>query len=1009
MNKGKHILIDKNLLEKNDDLKQVLKRGINAAESINGLNEQDKNKVANFLASPEVEMTIRQIISLNLSEETSKNVGLANIRKEFIALFSFFNGTKDSNFEDLGNHLLDAIIDGCCKSLDIMMDKGILSGHEAKSVFRYRSLLDEITNIEKNLALLCSLNQQKLDIQTIIDFETKYRRQVVHRHGTITPPNFDRAIKIPINDLYVRPNFNRISNMKDEDYRSLRMEDLLLSANRIVILGTPGGGKSTFANKLCYDLATNYLDRLFANRLITPILITLRDYGSQKKEQLCSIFQFIESTINSRYQIQPLNGVIEYMLLNGRLLVIFDGLDELLDTSYRQEISNDIESFCILYPSVPIIVTSREIGYEQAPLDKIIFEVFRLSPFNEDQVKQYANNWFNIDTDLTFEQRNWKIESFLEESEIVADIRSNPLMLALMCNIYRGENYIPKNRPDIYEKCAIMLFDRWDKSRNIKALQKIEELEAHIKPMMMYLAHWIYTHGSLQSGVTEKILVTKAADYLFGKRFEDRDEAENAASKFIEFCKGRAWVFTDIGTTKDGESLYQFTHRTFLEYFTAAHLVRINPIPEKLEVFLLPRILNQEGDMVAQLSVQIINKNVEGAADQLFMAFIQKSEGNYKGTWNSLSFIARCLEFIVPSPKVTRCVTELYIDKWIEWGLTELKSREKKVVNLVPSQNSAKILTYLLSASFENRKIIMDSIDKKFIKFIEDGSVKEKQLILEILSNVLTFLRIQNSRKKKSIEVPESWKMMETRLLSSYYEKFFKLSRNNNNICQDLLHLDRITIEHLIKYHGLKSLFSKRYLFMSPNSTRPPIIDQLIEFLKNYPYLKSNQEALIESRLHMLQGIGIYFLENTPVLTPEILLDTKSIGKDTDFLIEYRHFYPRSYNESTNTGHFKKKKVIRSSDALLESPKVLFGIFILFALIFERYEKEFKKDEMTEDILKLIYNEFIFFGSIEKLLNARLGVINIDSAKNEMGKLCFERKQIMFITDWISRDINILS
>ena len=40
-------------------------------------------------------------------------------------------------------------------------------------------------------------------------------------------------------------------------------------------------------------------------------------------------------------------------------------------------------------------------------------------------------------------------------------------MLGLMCNLYRIDGYIPRNRPEIYEKCSVMLFERWDKSRGI--------------------------------------------------------------------------------------------------------------------------------------------------------------------------------------------------------------------------------------------------------------------------------------------------------------------------------------------------------------------------------------------------------------------------------------------------------------------------------------------------------------------------------------------------------------
>lgn len=118
-----------------------------------------------------------------------------------------------------------------------------------------------------------------------------------------------------------------------------------------------------------------------------------------------------------------------------------------------------------------------------------------------------------------------------------------------------------------------MLFKRWDKGRGIRYLLPFE---AHIEPAMMYLAHWIYSDGIRQSGVTEGRITAATADYLQNRQYDDRDEAEFAAGAFVEFCRGRAWVFTDTGTTQTGERLYQFTHRTFLEYFTAAYLVRVH-------------------------------------------------------------------------------------------------------------------------------------------------------------------------------------------------------------------------------------------------------------------------------------------------------------------------------------------------------------------------------------------------------------------------------------------------
>jgi predicted NACHT family NTPase len=119
----------------------------------------------------------------------------------------------------------------------------------------------------------------------------------------------------------------------------------------------------------------------------------------------------IEKMAGSVYQVEPPVGAIEYLLLNGRLLVIFDGLDELLDTSYRQQISANIESFSRSYPATPIPVTSREVGYDQVPLDPDFFEAFRLAPFDEPQVADYVEKWFRRDTGLSDGERAVKRES----------------------------------------------------------------------------------------------------------------------------------------------------------------------------------------------------------------------------------------------------------------------------------------------------------------------------------------------------------------------------------------------------------------------------------------------------------------------------------------------------------------------------------------------------------------------------------------------------------------------
>jgi predicted NACHT family NTPase len=392
----------------------------------------------------------------------------------------------------------------------------------------------------------------------------------------------------------------------------------------------------------------------------------VREYAAVKREKDLSIVQFIDSQASSRYQVPTTPETIEYLLLSGNLSVIFDGLDEVLDPQSRREVACDIESFCNLFRQVPVLITSRTVGYDQAPLDARRFDVLAIEDFDTGRVTEYARKWFTVYGDLATSEVGDVVDNFMTESIVARDIRSNPLMLALICNLYRGEHYIPRNLAELYEKCSLMLFDRWDRFRGTRPSLPFEH---HVFPTMNYLAQWMYWGGGGGTAVSEGRLVDAAVEYLYPTRFLDRDEARSAATQFIAFCKGRAWVFSEVGCKESGEGIYQFTHRTFLEYFAACYLVRTYVTSKDLAKRLLVDIKDGNLQVVAQLAIQMHGRNFDSGADQLMMEFMRDSRSaDGKRKWDSLLFLARLLGVLIPSAKVTRGITERILQTSIEEG-----------------------------------------------------------------------------------------------------------------------------------------------------------------------------------------------------------------------------------------------------------------------------------------------------------------------------------------------------
>jgi len=962
------------LVRQDAELSTTLQKAAAAVARSARLSGQGRaEKLRTFLCSPDVEAIVRQIFASEMGSDEPVSY-TEPLKAAFTASLSLYLGQDVTPVSGVADELFGDLVNGCKRALTAATEKGSLGAHEALSVFRHRIIVDELAGLQKNLDLLTA--SKKPNLQAILTFEKRYRQQVGVRHRFIIPPHFDAARKVPIDDIYVASNFFTSPNRKGEEPKPVKVSDFLACAYRDVLLGNPGGGKSTLAQKLCHDLATKYDERLYAGRQVTPVLVIVREYGARKKTSNCSIVEFIEETANSRYLVRPPQGAFEYLFLNGRTIVVFDGLDELLETSYREEISGDIEAFCDLYPALPVLVTSREVGYEQAPLDDKRFTIYRLSPFDEGQVSDYARKWFAVDKDLSPDEQEQKSRAFLEESRIVPDLRGNPLMLGLMCNIYRGENYIPRNRPEVYEKCATMLFERWDKSRGIFVPQA---MEAYIKPAMQYLAHWIYSDEALQGGVTEDGLIAKASEYLQEWRFDNLPEAEKAAREFIEFCKGRAWVFTDTGTTKEGGRLYQFTHRTFLEYFTAAYLVRTKRTPEELGAFLRPKISTREWDVVAQLAFQIQNNNIQGAGDELLNDTISEAKKTMSAEGlHLLSFAARCLEFLVPRPKTARELAAVCLDRCMDWRLEQSRQDEKTA-----GAGALEIFPALVLCAAENRSTVSNVVQAALINRINNGEERESVLAVDLGMHLTWFIGWGNGRQMVPRDVRDFWHEVSNQIYQACSKRIESLARSHFLPCNEAFQRQRITAEELLKWHGTGEFYQgepsaifPRYWPLSPAQT--------LLHMATFSSSPSMDAPGQRWEVSQLRDIG-RILSTYP--TPWVVREhDRAIG------------FPSWVLE------LPKKERNRSKRRLALDPNAMFGAFLTAAPLFEAIDEwEIRRLAQTLRTTKVP-----LFVSLGPLLLARIGQAEPSAAGRAIKQAEFSTTQRDLIERWIRKQLSFV-
>ncbi len=445
--------------------------------------------------------------------------------------------------------------------------------------------------------------------------EGNLRRHGALRYGRLTVPDLTAYAHVAIDDLYVPTPV-----VLDDEPPPTLYDRLIPSTFRVVILGHPGAGKSTLAQKICFDLCA---DRTALQNGSRPVglLVQLRRIGgemSNRSAPMQALLDAIERVIDSELQLPVDRPALERMLAAGRLVPVFDGLDELPTPHDRRAVRDGLEQFAERYPEAPIIVTARITGYDHARLGSLRFRHGRITDLEEPQIRAYAERWFRL-TSPDRDQADLLAAAFLSESSTVADLRRSPLMLSLLCALYRGDGFLERSRAGVYERAALLLFTQWDRLRGVEA----PRLQPWFRSALRLIAWELLT--TLAEGIGRERAVELIVDHFEVTQHEGRATAAADAEALLEFCVGRSWVFTEFGVTSGGTAIFQFTHRTFLEYFAAEHIVVDRP-SDRRACDMLDR-LRAGDEMVPTLCVHLLDQRYEGGATRIMNELRELASG----------------------------------------------------------------------------------------------------------------------------------------------------------------------------------------------------------------------------------------------------------------------------------------------------------------------------------------------------------------------------------------------
>ncbi|PAX52187.1 NACHT domain-containing protein [Brunnivagina elsteri] len=397
--------------------------------------------------------------------------------------------------------------------------------------------------------------------------------------------------------------------------------------SKLRVLGKPGVGKTTFLQYLAIQCNQG----VFAANQV-PIFISLRDFAEDSiVTNEFSLLNYIRSYFLTSGISNP--SVIETLLLSGRVLLLLDGMDEVLNQQSNAVLS-EIRRFSDKYHKNQLVSTCRTASQR---LGLRGFTDVEIAPFTSEQIRAFAQKWFVAFSKTNIKNGQAQSAEFIQKLDLPENwqfrqLVVTPLFLHLACWVFHGQEKFPTKRTDFYKKGLDLLLGKWDEARGI---ERDDVYRGFLLPQKLKLLSQIAaaTFEQGQYFFEQRIVEQYIGDYIQNLTDVPMDVEElqiesEAALKTIEAQHGLL--------AERARGIFSFSYLAFQEYFTARKIVASYNLeasgqalsglvshitdPHWHEIFLLTAAMLRSADSLVQLMKQQIDALV--AQDSYLQEFL---------------------------------------------------------------------------------------------------------------------------------------------------------------------------------------------------------------------------------------------------------------------------------------------------------------------------------------------------------------------------------------------------
>jgi hypothetical protein len=407
---------------------------------------------------------------------------------------------------------------------------------------------------------------------------------------------------------------------KDIDLPRHIVLEKAVSERKVVIVGDPGSGKSTFLRRVAFELCRNIRgtrpdgappflppdDRRF------PILIRVGDLAkllaedrSPKPDHAPGWIPYFLGKQSAEYKWGASEDFFQRKLDAGGCLLMVDGLDEAPERRMRERIARLFEQATRAFPKCDFLVSTRPQTYEgNSVLEG--FHQIRIGELEPAEISTFFDHFARALALNETESKSFKggLETALTSRVEIREMAANPVMLTALAVLQHNDQRLPEYRVELYGSIL-----GW-----LAAAREQKEGRPPAEECLKYMRKLALHMQDAPEGRLVQINKRSAAEFFAGK-FGGSVEANE---ELLERETQDSGIVSSVGTD------LRFWHLSFQEYLAALEIGGLSEVQQVERVVTSGKLYRPEWRETMRLLGGVLWKQGEAKVEGLFQAILSK-------------------------------------------------------------------------------------------------------------------------------------------------------------------------------------------------------------------------------------------------------------------------------------------------------------------------------------------------------------------------------------------------